>query len=245
MRIIVIDDESKTRASIIRLLKRLGDAYKVIDEAANGYDGMLLIKELRPDLVITDIKMPKVNGLDMIENAHESSPDTAYIILSGYAEFEMARRAINLPVEEYLLKPITVEQMQDALNRISIVKKQENCLGGSQTGDYSSITSYIVKEINNNYAQRLYLDEIASQLKVTPEYAGNVFSRETGKTFSVYLRDVRIEKAKGLLKDTDLKIYEIAYKTGYSDVKYFSRVFKECTGVSAKQYIRHQLIEEE
>lgn len=248
MRIVVIDDESQTRASVIRLLGRLGEEYTVIGEAGNGYEGMLLIKDLRPDLVITDIMMPRISGLDMIESAHCCAPETYFIILSGYAEFEFAQRAINLPVVQYLLKPITVEQMQEALNRVSenIASLTSNPKSQPENqpniqNNYSDITTYIVNEIHKSYTQRLYLDAIAGQLKVTPEYAGNVFSRETGKSFSVYLRDVRIDKAKELLENTDLKMYEIAFKVGYSDEKYFCRVFKECTGSTPKRYSRGKL----
>jgi len=243
MRIVVVDDESMTRDSIIRLLNRLGDEYTVVGEAENGYQGMQLVKELRPDIAITDIYMPRVNGLDMIENTFKCSPNTSYIIFSGHAEFEFAQRAINLPVIQYLLKPITVEQMSNALKHIG-EQKQAKFATSVTNADYSNITSYIAKELQSNYSQRLYLDEIARKLKITPEYAGSVFSRETGKSFSVYLRDVRVEKAKELLKTTNLRIYEISCITGFSDVKYFCRVFKECTGFSAKQYIQQELKEE-
>ena len=89
MRILVIDDESKTRTGIIRLIKSLDPNFFVIGEAENGYDGMLLIKKHRPDVVITDIMMPRINGLDMIANVKELSPDTRFLILSGYAEFDL------------------------------------------------------------------------------------------------------------------------------------------------------------
>lgn len=246
MRILIIDDEYETRAGITRLLGRLGQQYAVVGEAENGYEGMLLVKQLQPDVVITDIMMPRINGLDMIENAGKTSPKTQFIILSGYAEFELARRAVTLPVAEYLLKPITVEQMRAALQALEESKagvaKQANGAPFPATADsYGEISSYIVNSIQKNYAQKLHLEEFARQLNLTPEYAGRVFSRETGKSFSVFLRDVRMENAQRLLRDTDLKIYEVAYKTGYSDVKYFCRVFKEYSGVSAKQYIRRQL----
>lgn len=243
MRIVVVEDENGTRGSIIRLIKKINPEFVVVGEADNGYDGMLLIKSLRPDVVIADIMMPRVNGFEMIENARICSPNTRYLILSGYAEFELAKQAIRLSVVDYLLKPITADQLADALNTIykGLSLQTVDRTIESKANDYSPIVQYIVNDILENYAQRLYLEEYAKQLKVTPEYAGSLFSKETGKSFSMFLRDVRMEKAKELIENTDDKIYEIAYKTGYSDVKYFCRVFKECTGVSPKCYARSKI----
>lgn len=243
LHIVVIDDENGTRAGIIRLIKKINPGFVVVGEADNGHDGMLLIKSLRPEVVITDIMMPRVNGLEMIENARVCSPETRYLVLSGYAEFELAKQAIRLSVVDYLLKPITADQLADALNSIhktlgvGAAEKES----GSKPHEYSPIVEFIVNNILKSFSQRIYLEDYARQLKVTPEYAGSLFSKETGKSFSMFLRDIRMEKAKELIENTDDKIYVIAFKTGYSDVKYFCRVFKEYTGVSAKSYVCNKM----
>jgi two-component system response regulator YesN len=242
MRILVVDDERKTREGIIRLVNKLGSGFTVIGEAENGREGIVMIKGLSPDVVITDIMMPCLNGLEMIADAQVCSPDTKFLILSGYAQFELARQAIKLAVADYLLKPITMEELHAALLVLQKKKipkgenpvKQEHC----ENQNYSNITAFLLKEIEERFASYLYLDDLARIIGITPEYAGNVFSRETGKSFNIYLRDVRMRNAKELLETSNDKIYEIAIKTGYSDAKYFCRVFKECTGVPAKAYRR-------
>lgn len=253
IRIVVVDDESGTRSGVIRLIDRIDPSFVVVGEADNGYDGMLQIKELQPDVVIADIRMPRVNGLEMIENARNCSPHTRYLILSGYSEFELAKQAMRLSVVDYLLKPVTAAQLTDALHNIQRMMLNEadantssstktntgNGFADAQNGAaYSPIVTHIIEGIRKDYARHLYLEDFAERLKITPEYAGSLFSRETGKTFSAYLRFIRMEKAKNLLQESESKIYEIAYKTGYADVKYFCRVFKDYTGVSAKSYAR-------
>jgi two-component system response regulator YesN len=94
--------------------------------------------------------------------------------------------------------------------------------------------------IEENFGMRLGLDTFAEKYRLTPEYISNLFAKETGMTFSNYLKRVRIEKAKELILQTDLKIYEVACSVGYPDQKYFSKVFKEYTGVSAKQFTLEQ-----
>lgn len=84
--------------------------------------------------------------------------------------------------------------------------------------------------IHEFYQTGITLDEIARRLDVTPEYLSSQFHKVTGETFSAYMRNYRIQKAKELLLGTQMKLYEIAEAVGYSDGKYFSKVFRECTG---------------
>ena len=90
--------------------------------------------------------------------------------------------------------------------------------------------------IHEYYATGITLDEIAEQLNMTPEYVGTLFRKEMGVTFSTYIKNHRINKAKELLCSTSLKLYEVAEQVGYFDPKYFSRVFKETTGMLPNDY---------
>ena len=280
-KIIIIDDESSTRQGVARLIERHLPDFEVIGDADNGYEGMMLIKNLEPDIVIADIRMPRIDGLEMIENVKCCCPNTQFLILSGYSEFDMAKKALQLQVSDYLLKPVTSFQLKEALSSLrqrildqnytpfsersndrpsqskqnaskelmsdsaskqvagqAIDKKGEE--GGEDTrqGYYSEIVLYIINEIESRYSEKLYLESMADKLRITPEYAGNLFSKETGKSFSSYLRDVRLDHAKKLLLEKNIKIYEIAVRCGYSDEKYFCRVFKNILGVSPKNYAR-------
>ena len=155
------------------------------------------------------------------------------MILSGYAEFEYAQQGIQLGVMDYLLKPASVSDVKELLNKLNEKKEitqgldRENC---------SDIVREMINVIEESYGMKLQLDAIAEKFHMTPEYLGNLFAKETGITFSNYLRQVRMEKAKELLTGTDMKIYEVACAVGYPDQKYFSKVFKEYVGVSAKQF---------
>ena len=120
IKIAVIDDEQTTRAGLIRLIKKIKPSYECVGEAANGLDGLRLVRETHPDIVITDIKMPGMHGIDMLAQLREEGLRFQPVILSGYADFEYARDAIKLGVCEYLLKPITVESLRDLLDRLEL-----------------------------------------------------------------------------------------------------------------------------
>lgn len=115
MRIVVVEDGIKIRRGIIHLIEKLNPHYKVVGEAANGMDGLKIIGELKPDLVIADIRMPELGGLEMLQALKERKLKHKTVILSAFSDFSFAQQAISLGVSEYLLKPVTAEKMQKSL----------------------------------------------------------------------------------------------------------------------------------
>lgn len=239
MKILVVEDELHIRNGIVRLLSNISDSYRVVEGAENGYEGLLCARNYEPDVVISDIKMPKMDGLRMIEEIQALNLHPVFVLLTGYAEFEYARTALRLGVSEYLLKPISVDALTETLRRVEKSLQpeaavQEEAQGGGAA--YSPAVADMLQTIRSQYGQMLRLDQFAEKYKMTPEYLSTLFTRETHKTFSNYLKDYRIEQAKRLLESSGLKIYEIASRVGYPEQKYFSKVFHETVGVSAKQY---------
>lgn len=237
VRIIIVEDEVRIRQGLGNLIEKIHPDCRVVAEAENGYEGLKLIRDLMPDIVMTDIRMPKMNGLEMVEKLREFHIDCRVVIISGYADFEYARKGISLGVKEYLLKPVTIAGVRELLERLA---KPEETAGAAQEGEYSQVVHDMVKTIETSYAQRLGLDIFAEKYRLTPEYISNLFTKETGVTFSNYVKKVRIEHAKELLLSTNMKIYEVACSVGYPDQKYFSKVFKEYTGLSAKQFVMNK-----
>lgn len=231
--ILIVEDEMRTREGLARLINKVDMGCTVVETAENGYEGLQMITRLEPDIVIADIQMPKMDGLKMIEQARELGAECVFVILSGYSEFEYARRGLQLGVKDYLLKPVTIGVVKELLAKLigDEVEKEEN-----QDKEYSKIVQGMLEAVEKNCGMSLGLESFAEKYRMTPEYISNLFAREVGISFSNYKKKVRIEKAEMLLLTTDMKVYEVACAVGYPDQKYFSRVFKEYTGVSAKQF---------
>lgn len=232
--IVIVEDEIFSRQGLKKLISKISSEFVVVGEAENGYEGIKIIQDFEPDIVITDIIMPKINGIEMIKKLQEMGIKSTFVILSGYTEFEYARTAIKLGVSEYLLKPIMVSDLSSLLNRFLDIEERESDI---EEVIYSVVVSDMKKSIEENFGLKLSLTYFSQKYKLTPEYLSNLFAKEIGETFSNYLKIVRLEKAKELLLTTNMKIYEIAYTVGYPDQKYFSKVFKEYTGVSAKKFV--------
>ena len=231
--IVIVEDEHRTREGLAKLIEKLDSEFKVVGEAEDGLEGIRLIQSIVPDIVITDIRMPKFTGLEMIEKIRSMNIEIRVVILSGYADFTYAQQAIRLGVYDYLLKPVTISMVRELLEKLKSAEKESD---EAQEMNYSLIVQKAVNEIHEHYSQQLRLEGFAAANNITPQYLCSLFSKETGTTFSNYLRDYRIEKAKELLQEGKMKVYEVACAVGYPDQKYFSRVFRECTGISAKQY---------
>ena len=117
-RIILVDDEEEVRTSIIKKIDWKSAGFQVVGDAENGQDALEKIEQLEPDVVMTDIRMPYMDGLTLIEKIRQKYPSMKILIFSGFDDFEYAKQAIKLNVTEYILKPVNVEELTEILERV-------------------------------------------------------------------------------------------------------------------------------
>ena len=242
IRLIVIDDEAIHRKGLSKLIRKLRPNYE-INQFKDGSEALNFLKENEVDIIITDIRMPILDGLSFIREYNYKNINTKIIILSAYAEFEYAQNAISLGVFDYILKPVDIENVIDILNRVeeSIKKDKDNkfkeinsILSCKLNGEKNAIVS----DIYIDYINNISLDEIAEKFHFNSSYFSTIFKEKMGMNFVRYLLNIRIEKACEFLIKTDKKVYEIAQLVGYRDCKYFNRVFKREMLVSPEEYRR-------
>ncbi len=238
LKIVIVEDEYIIRSGLCNLIPRLKESFQVVGNAENGYEGVQLISRIKPDVVICDIRMKVMDGLEMIRQLRDMKIDCKYIILSGYSDFAYAQKAISLGVYGYLLKPVNSGELLEIL--IKAEGDFELILQESDTEqeNYSSLISSAIREIRDHYQSDISLSGIAELLGVTNAYLSVRFLKETGDNFTEYLRNYRMEKACELIQNTDKKMYEIALQVGYDNPQYFSSVFKSVMGMSPKSYMR-------
>ena len=117
-RIILVDDEEEVRQSIIKKIDWEDAGFSVVGDAENGQEALEKVEALEPDVILTDIRMPYMDGLSLAERVRQRYPSIKIVIFSGYDEFEYAKQAIKLNVTEYILKPVNVEELTAILKRI-------------------------------------------------------------------------------------------------------------------------------
>ncbi len=239
---IIAEDESLIRKNLIKKIKALNLPLVQAGEASNGEEAIALIEEFCPHLVITDIRMPLCDGLEVVKYLYQNYPSTKAIILSGYDDFRYAQQAIQYSVVDYLLKPVSQDMLSQSLQKILIKMDTESDQLSTFHAQNASLSPKALSQLMQNYLLENYQQEISFQelggkFGFTPEYLSRIFKKYTGETPSKYLMKLRINEAKRLLlNEPDIEIQKVGELAGYKDGFYFSRVFKSFTGMQPSEF---------
>lgn len=235
MDIVIVDDEPKIRNGLCRLLDNRG-SWHVSGIYEDALDALKSLALHQPDVIITDIKMPELNGLDMIARMRETEQNAYIVILSGYSDFGFAQRAIELGVTRYLTKPTNTRELIAVLEEIERKLDQEQ---GSRE-EKKEITNLMVQKamdyIALNYSEKISLKTIAAELYLSPNYLSELFKRHTEKNISEYITEYRLEKARKYLLQPEYKISDVSTLVGFGDARYFSSIFKRQYGITPVEY---------
>ncbi|MGJ0960332.1 response regulator transcription factor [Faecalicoccus pleomorphus] len=247
-RVVVIEDEEAIRKGIIMSIDFSALNCILIGEAGNGVEGIKLIQEKKPDIVITDVTMPLMSGIEMIEQTLEYNYTS--IIISGYDEFSYAKKAIKLGVCDYLMKPIDKEELNNVIqsivsgfdlsSKISGLLKEKNQIEHIQLletlNKEDHLVDKIMEYIHLHYSEKIFLSDIADVLNYSESLLSKRFRRVTQMTINEYLNRFRIQKSIEYMKKGTYGLTEISDICGFSDYKYFSTVFKKYTGYTPSQF---------
>ena len=238
-RVLLVDDESIIVEGLRRVVRWADYNCQVVGTACDGEEGARLIRELDPDILFTDIRMPGRDGLSMVAALRSEHPEMQIAILTGYRDFAYAQEAIRLGVTRFLLKPSKMEEIKEALTVMTErlnkqLPAQEEEEQNQNAGSF--IVNLALDFMEKNYAQKLTLQAVADCCYVSQWHLSKLLNRYAEKSFYDILNAIRIQKAKELLSDPKLKIGEIGEMVGYADTAHFARTFKKLEGMSANEY---------
>lgn len=244
-KVVVIEDEELILNSTVKKIHNLNLGFEVVGKAQDGKEGLELIDRLTPDLVITDMKMPVMDGLEMIKIISSKYPYIKKIVLSGFDDFVFAQQAMKYDVKDYLLKPLKIKELTDVLTEIRFILENERKLLKQNVIDTKKSKAHSPEEvakivelyIRENFNSDINFDLIAQNFNFNSSYLSKVFTKYIGENPLKYLTTLRVNKAKYLLiNNSELSVKEIGELVGYLDPFYFSRVFKGVTGKSPSNY---------
>lgn len=247
--ILIVDDEPRTRQGIRKTLEAWSLGCYRIETASSGVEALAWLKENEAHLLITDIRMPEIGGLDLVETLSGMPHPPVVVVISGYPEFDYAHKALQLGVVEYLLKPIDKSKLVQAIERalkrqeeLHRIERMEKLVdpklieAGEQELKHGTFVREAIRYLDEHLAEPVSLREVADRLHLNASYFSVLFKEQTGLTFSDYLTRRRVQRAKELLAGTRLPIQEIAERVGYQSAKYFAKVFRSLESVSPGQY---------
>mgnify|MGYP000845943037 FL=1 len=255
---VLVDDEENVRYLLADLLESFHLGIEVTGQAGDGEEALKLCRSLKPDLVISDIKMPGLDGIHMLEAVKKVSPEIICVFVSAYTDFEYAKAAIANGARGYILKPVEPEEMYQLLKTVKaewmqsqkhrkkvqlmeteIRKLKAEHLTDDMPVDSNGCSRVIRKALNymeDHYHEDISLESISEVVFLNKNYFSELFKKETGKSFVQYLTEYRLEKAKLLLAISGFKRSEVADMTGFQNNSYFISVFKKYVGCTPKEY---------
>ena len=240
LKMLIVDDDWLISDSLKSLDEWHERNIDVVGTAENGKEALFWMEKEKLDIILTDIRMPEMDGIELTKHIYEKEHNIHVIIMSGYEEFSYAQKAMRYNAKGYILKPIDTDELMDAIDRIKMdinpPKKVEPESDNDPTTYHERLVLSAQSYIMSNLMKPLTLKEIANRLHLTDHYFGQVYKSVTGETFLNYLTRVRMEKACELTKNPNLKIYEIGSLVGYKDPKSFAKTFQRLYNTTPKEF---------
>lgn len=243
-KVIIVDDEDLVREAIIALGKWKDFGVDRILEANNAKVALEHIEKEKPDILVTDMKMPVMDGVELLKVLGLNYSNIKVIVVSGFSDFEYTRQAIRSSVVDYILKPIDSQDLNNAIARaISELEeeKSQKSITGEEKIEYieKNVILEIEQYVKENYPNEITLDELAHKFYVSKEHISRSFKKQFNMNLFEYITMLRIEKAKELMLKTSYSIEEIALRVGFSNGNYFSKAFRKQMDISPSEYRNH------
>lgn len=242
-KVMIIDDEKALRNLLKKIVPWEELGLVVVGEAASGSEAIHIMDDIQPELVLVDIRMPFMDGIEFSRLARKRYPGLKIVILTAYNEFDYARACIGIGVSDYLLKPVNRREVYQVLEKIvsgmNREQRWEACAGtcgqgqmekrefaGDQEVTRGTIEK-IEKFLKDNYRDsQMNLTSVAQEFGLNPSYLSRKFKQETKKSFVDYLTGYRMEQATKLAAQGEV-MYLAAEQVGIRDPNYFGKCFKK------------------
>lgn len=264
-RLMIVEDEMIERIVLKKMLhKKFGEECRIY-EAQNGKEAVEIFEREDIQVVILDIGMPGMNGIQAAEIMRKEKKDCSIIFLTAYDRFDYAKKAISIKAMEYLLKPYSqrevvsvveealrlTDEREDSQDRIKPQrtaeeadqlneKKKAQTVREDEPDFYgnrlSVMTSMVEEYIRLNYMNDISMSETARAVGYSEPYFCKMFKLQYGQSFTSYLTEYRVREAKKLLDQPNVNVKEVGVRVGYADSNYFTKVFKRLEGVNPSEY---------
>lgn len=247
-KVLLVEDEVFVRESVKELIRWEELGFKLTGEAGDGQEALERIKADPPDLVLTDIIMPVMDGIELLKETRTAGYDCKFVMLTCLGEFEYVRQAMEYGASNYILKlSMSVNDLRETLRKISkelhrarsasdapSVRSQAGQSGKARTShpEVNKILDYI----DQHYDQDITVKSLSQYVMMGENYVSALFKKKMGKTLIHYLHEVRIARARAYLEETDLPVNEIGARVGFVNDNYFIKIFKRIVGLTPSQY---------
>ncbi|WP_160724976.1 response regulator transcription factor [Bacillus sp. USDA818B3_A] len=239
--ILLVDDEKWVRTALRHTIIKTGLNFKVIGECSNGLEALDFLKEQAVDLIMTDVRMSVMDGLSFVKTHSNGAHQSDCIMISGYDDFKYVQHGLRSGIYDYLLKPVELEELKECLeNWVNHRRKKNDRSSNSLVKEADplelSTVERVINYVKSKVPGEVTLTEAANYVNLNPSYLSKLFKDKTEQNFVDFVLEIRMNEARHLLVSTSLRVSEIADRLGYSDITYFSNMFKRKNGVTPSEY---------
>ena len=241
-KIMIVDDEWAEREGLKYLIAKTGLGLE-IEDAPNGAAALERLQQgAEIDILMTDIEMPFMDGLELCLRARELRPEMKTVIFSAHSQFEYAQKAIDAGVTSYMLKPVRASKFEELIFRLhaGCQMQHENATSDMVTEQEKVQPRKIIRKVKDiieaEYDHDIGLEYIAEKVYLTPCYLSTLFKKEMKVSLVNYIRDYRMQRARELLADTTIRIADVGRRVGYTNLPYFYTVFKNKFGMTPVEF---------
>ena len=260
IRLLIADDEKLEREALAEMVARRFEHEVVLELAENGRKAADTAVLWGADLILMDIEMPGMSGLDAARAVLAQRPGCRVIFVTAYSLFQYAHEAVHLGACDYLLKPVDPDELEASIRRamrqVEAERKLEELAtakalpepqdagvapaedAADEDSPAAMVMAQVRRYLEDNYMFDLSLDSVGEILHISPAYLSAQFKKYQKMNFLDCLTELRINAAKELLADPLRSTAEVASMVGYDDSSYFARAFKKRTGMTPTQYRR-------
>ena len=243
-KVMIVDDEMYVRNGIVEQIDWKSLGCSICATAENGLEALELYQKQKPDLIISDIRMPKCDGIELLQRLRDQGENVQVIFLTAFDEFSYARDALRLLAADYILKPFEDGELENSVRHILPKLQKEKAEPFDVLSDSNRFVRASISIIEKEYADpQLSIASIAEELSISEGYISRLFKKEMNTTIAAYITQYRMKRAAHYLKDRhNYKVYEVCEMCGYSDVAYFSAIFHKVYNMTPTAY-QNQVIQ--
>lgn len=231
LKLIIADDEPHIRSSLKQLFPWKQMGYEVISTFPNGLTALNYLEQHQADVLLTDIRMPIMDGLELIKTIQSHRLKVTPVILSAYSDFEYARQGLAYGAADFIVKPVICEELLDVFQTL-----KQKLLPSPNTPSKDTL-SLLICYIENHLTHAT-LENASKSVNLSSDYVSRLFRKQKGISFSEYLLKARMDRAGQLIRNVNLQISDVAAQLGYNNAKNFSRAFHNYYGMTPSEYRR-------
>ena len=238
MNILVVGDDTIICNGTAGRIRRM--AFPAVETVSCAYSGREALNKMRSlpyGILLTDIRMEGMDGLELVRQVHEAYPQTVCIIMTAYDQFSYAQQAIRLGVKDFLVKPCAESAMRSLIESVlTSAAEAMPPVRNEAPADDESILPQAVAYIQNHLYDNITMAEVANHFNLSYSYFSRIFHQNTGKTFTRYLTQIRMKEACRRMLSGE-KMNDISQSLGYQNAANFTRAFSREFGMSPARWL--------